>query len=202
MACRHGATGTKFNVIQDIVQDMIMMTGDEKGTRDIGPTNKKALKRLKKNFSKFSKDEVQARAMVIAEMRGLATEELLATDSNADVVKGFCRMSVYLSCGFPGFAGFPNPEAAFAHVYLDMQKVETRQGTVRFLANRIPCDCLKELKKEVKKQVKMGHCKECKGEFPVSDLFYCSRCRLTYYCSRECQLQHWPRHRCGNSATI
>ncbi|KAL5012985.1 hypothetical protein ScPMuIL_011536 [Solemya velum] len=35
-------------------------------------------------------------------------------------------------------------------------------------------------------------CKSCGGNAAV--MKRCTRCRLVYYCSRECQIKHWPTH--------
>lgn len=46
-------------------------------------------------------------------------------------------------------------------------------------------------------------CTQC-GAKPITDestvkLYRCSACRLVSYCSKECQLKHWPKHKemCG-----
>ena len=74
-------------------------------------------------------------------------------------------------------------------------KIATTQGLVRFLSDQIPCDCLKELKKNVKAEPKKGICLTCSVELPVSQLFCCSRCKLLSYCSQTCQHRHWPKHK-------
>jgi len=37
----------------------------------------------------------------------------------------------------------------------------------------------------------INNCVACGG----GSKFFCSKCRFTRYCSRECQLAHWPQHK-------
>ena len=67
---------------------------------------------------------------------------------------------------------------------------------VRYLQKRIPCSCLDEKYEEVKDMKKIGLCcnPQCKLPGNVAErtsMLCCSRCRLEYYCSRECQAAHW-----------
>ena len=43
-------------------------------------------------------------------------------------------------------------------------------------------------------------CAFCATQLPIEGKNRCSRCKCTYYCSREHQLQHWARHKtfCAN----
>mmetsp|Transcript_1793 Transcript_1793/g.3889 ORF Transcript_1793/g.3889 Transcript_1793/m.3889 type:complete len:486 (-) Transcript_1793:1780-3237(-) len=71
---------------------------------------------------------------------------------------------------------------------------------VSFLRKNIPCSCLDEKYKEVKSTAKMSRCynEQCSlpgGKVERSKANPCSRCRQAYYCSRECQVADWPRHR-------
>ena len=77
---------------------------------------------------------------------------------------------------------------------------------VKFFRRRIPCSCLDEKYQEVKHVTKMGFCfnTECKypgNKVEHSKTKYCSRCRSVTYCSRECQVADWSRHKpiCDNS---
>ena len=71
---------------------------------------------------------------------------------------------------------------------------------VKFYRHRIPCSCLDEKYEEVKHITKMGCCynPQCSipnGEVERSKTKYCSRCRNVTYCSRECQVADWSRHK-------
>lgn len=67
---------------------------------------------------------------------------------------------------------------------------------VRYLQKHIPCSCLDNKYEEVKGVKKMGfcsfpHCKIPDRMAERSTMLYCTRCRQTNYCSRECQESHW-----------
>lgn len=70
---------------------------------------------------------------------------------------------------------------------------------VSFLRKHIPCSCLDEKHKEVKDMPKMSSCynEQCSRGRRVerSKLNRCSRCSQAFYCSRECQVADWPRHK-------
>jgi hypothetical protein len=78
---------------------------------------------------------------------------------------------------------------------------------VSFLKKHIPCCCLDEKYKEVKSTPKMSfcyneHCSLPGGRVERSKANPCSRCRSAFYCSRECQVADWKRHKfiCGVNA--
>mmetsp|Transcript_22408 Transcript_22408/g.45134 ORF Transcript_22408/g.45134 Transcript_22408/m.45134 type:complete len:285 (+) Transcript_22408:125-979(+) len=73
---------------------------------------------------------------------------------------------------------------------------------VKYFRQHIPCNCLDEKYKEVKSITKLGFC--CYSECPIPNrtverkkMLYCTQCRETNYCSRECQVAHWPEHKDG-----
>lgn len=75
---------------------------------------------------------------------------------------------------------------------------------VKFLKNHIPCCCLDEKYKEVKSTTKIcfcynEHCSLPDQRVERSKASTCSRCRQAFYCSRECQVADWKRHKiiCG-----
>ena len=71
---------------------------------------------------------------------------------------------------------------------------------VKFFRHRIPCSCLDDKYEEVKDITKIGLCynQQCNiphGQVERRKTMYCSRCRSVTYCSRECQVAHWPMHK-------
>lgn len=67
---------------------------------------------------------------------------------------------------------------------------------IRFYSKRITCSCLKQQYAEVKSvQKKTGICKFCEERKDRNSLMVCSVCRLDSYCSRSCQVAHWPVHK-------
>ena len=73
---------------------------------------------------------------------------------------------------------------------------------VSFFRKRIPCNCLDSKYEEVKSIKKIGICcnTSCSPPDKIkktvrSTMFYCTQCRNANYCSRECQVAHWPTHK-------
>ena len=78
---------------------------------------------------------------------------------------------------------------------------------VSFCMKRIPCSCLDSKHKEVKSIPKIGICHNIGCSLPGqkaerSTMLSCTQCRKANYCSRKCQVAHWPLHRpdCERSA--
>jgi len=71
-----------------------------------------------------------------------------------------------------------------------------RRDVVKFVAKRLPCTCLKELHRAAREKVaKVGICCGCHEKFPISELYVCTGCMITDYCSMECQRAHWSLHK-------
>eukprot|EP00984_Skeletonema_dohrnii_P018777 scaffold8854_cov97-Skeletonema_dohrnii-CCMP3373.AAC.2 len=73
-------------------------------------------------------------------------------------------------------------------------------GLVKYLRERIPCNCLDDKYKKVKCSTKMGFCcnKKCTLPDKVAEqksMVYCTKCRTVNYCSRECLEAAWPEHK-------
>ena len=71
---------------------------------------------------------------------------------------------------------------------------------VSFCRKRITCKCLDDKYKEVKSIPKMGLCMNPSCSLPDnfavrSKMLYCTQCCHSNYCSRECQVAHWPTHK-------
>ena len=78
------------------------------------------------------------------------------------------------------------------------------RDALKFYSKRTTCSCLKSMHQEARRTIpKMGRCYGCKEEKGRASLSVCSRCMVTHYCSRECQVTHWPRHKreCDHSST-
>ena len=71
---------------------------------------------------------------------------------------------------------------------------------VSFFRKRVPCNCLDDKYNEVKSITKIGFCHNPNCSLPErktvrSKMLYCTQCRKANYCSRECQVAHWPTHK-------
>ena len=71
---------------------------------------------------------------------------------------------------------------------------EHERGYVNILAREIPCNCMDASKARLRASEKTGICHGCLQEFPKHRLSYC-KCRTKVYCSRNCQVKHWPEHK-------
>ena len=66
---------------------------------------------------------------------------------------------------------------------------------LKFFSKRTTCSCLKKMYSEARKTLpKTGNCSYCNEVKEHRLLSVCSRCRIDHYCSRECQVAHWPTH--------
>ena len=78
---------------------------------------------------------------------------------------------------------------------LDSCVTSQMRDLLKFYSKRITCSCLKEMYSEARKNMpKMGKCSYCNGVKERASLSICSRCRVIQYCSRGCQVAHWPTH--------
>jgi len=77
---------------------------------------------------------------------------------------------------------------------IDSDVSSTRRDVLKFYRKRLPCKCLKRMHLDARKLIpKMGKCYYCKIEKERVELSVCSRCMISQYCSRECQVEHWRR---------
>ena len=66
---------------------------------------------------------------------------------------------------------------------------------LKLFSKRTTCSCLKKMYSEARKTMpKLGSCNNCEEVKERALLYVCSRCRINQYCSRECQVEHWPKH--------
>ena len=63
------------------------------------------------------------------------------------------------------------------------------RDTVKFYSKRLSCSCLKNMHSFARKNLpKKGFCWHCDKEKSRALLHVCSKCMITQYCSRECQV--------------
>lgn len=72
-----------------------------------------------------------------------------------------------------------------------------RRDLLKFYRRRTSCSCLKKMHLEARKTLpKMGLCFGCVNLKDRASLSDCSRCKIGIgYCSRQCQVAHWPDHK-------
>ena len=72
----------------------------------------------------------------------------------------------------------------------------SRRDALKFFSKRVSCSCLKSMHQEARRTIlKTGKCYHCKIEKERVALSVCSRCMITQYCSRECQVADWSEHK-------
>jgi len=62
----------------------------------------------------------------------------------------------------------------------------------KFFSKRQPCHCLDDLAKTAPRTAK---CIGCDKSAESTSLMACSACGIVKYCSKECQVQDWPKHK-------
>ena len=186
MECRHGVDPSNSAALQEIVSDLIVMRNLKTTDSLSGGASKKIYARIRKSLSRISKDDGLAKSMAIKQLHGHAIQHLLEEDIK--------KARLFCVCALE-FRGNVTMEISTLEWYTMGRQIRSRQGLVLYLAKHSGCDCLKKMKKEIKKEVKIGRCKECGKEAPVTEHFECSTCHAEYYCSRQCQIKDWPRHK-------
>ena len=75
--------------------------------------------------------------------------------------------------------------------------VESERGTIRCLYRETKkyCGCMVTDKNRAKNMEKEDLCFQCNTFFPAADMLMCERCKLTVYCSKECNDKAWPLHK-------
>jgi MYND finger len=67
----------------------------------------------------------------------------------------------------------------------------TERDTIVNLTKLIPCSCLKQVTKQAKKWQATDRCQFCGVEGSQDKFLVCSACKVSGYCSRDCQRAHW-----------
>jgi hypothetical protein len=68
--------------------------------------------------------------------------------------------------------------------------------TIRFFHRRNSCDCLKELYYKLKENTKRtSFCYNCCEMVDIRKMSQCSQCKAANYCSYECAVADYPRHK-------
>ena len=76
------------------------------------------------------------------------------------------------------------------------QTISNSRDILKFYRKRTSCKCLKKMHLEARETIpKIGRCFHCREEMERVLLSMCSRCMVYQYCSRECQVTHWPEHK-------
>eukprot|EP00985_Skeletonema_marinoi_P027851 scaffold23452_cov80-Skeletonema_marinoi.AAC.1 len=134
---------------------------------------------------------------ILSYFSSVGTQQILDGDDDA------ARITSAVIVVFEEFiASKVNKTKAGVHTQKLLEMVNADDHTlVSFFRKRITCSCLDKKHKEVKSIKKMGYCNnvdQCPlpgGKVERSNMLYCTRCSVAYYCSRDCQETHWSDHR-------
>eukprot|EP00956_Cyclotella_meneghiniana_P005573 scaffold7169_cov76-Cyclotella_meneghiniana.AAC.5 len=67
---------------------------------------------------------------------------------------------------------------------------------VRFFHRRNSCDCLQDIYYKLKETTnKTSLCHNCSKVVEIKQLSRCDYCDIVQYCSDDCALAHWPKHK-------
>jgi len=73
--------------------------------------------------------------------------------------------------------------------------IGSERGIIKCLAREIPCNCMDSQKVKAQEMDKTNRCDGCHNHFLKTSLLYCTGCQSVQYCSKACQVDHWPVHR-------
>ncbi|CAB9509930.1 expressed unknown protein [Seminavis robusta] len=74
-----------------------------------------------------------------------------------------------------------------------VKHIGSLKDIVVYLDKKVPCDCLGGVKKVALEVEEDRHCDQCRRY--TKNAMWCSECIMAEYCSKECQIAHWPKHR-------
>mmetsp|Transcript_5723 Transcript_5723/g.6170 ORF Transcript_5723/g.6170 Transcript_5723/m.6170 type:complete len:148 (-) Transcript_5723:106-549(-) len=85
------------------------------------------------------------------------------------------------------------PESEYAKkINKYMRDINTERGRINCIAREIPCDCMEEKRIEAQSMEKVTPCFGCEAIFSKEKML---RCDYVQYCSKDCSIKHWPKHK-------
>ena len=206
--CKHGF------VIPEDIDHSIATFMDDLTTHFL--TSPKTVDMLKTSFETHPQiwnDDDKYRKLALDIMKSIGTNMLLRIKSPYNCPGTIEYADSEMVCpNFEGADNWANIIATFeryergsndidAVIYSKEVQIKFRnvdnKDVPKFYRKRASCSCIKELHLEIKKldPKKMGTCWNCDKELERYLLMVCSRCMVTQYCSRKCQVAHWPEHK-------
>jgi len=119
---------------------------------------------------------------MIAMLLAIGTKEIMCQGNFKDA-----RRYHALACQFAGQLEGALLDAD--RLMKDTYEARTNRGLKMLLAKKIPCACLDEASAAAKSEERTRKCDLCKTQGTQEEIKKCSRCKLSQYCSKECQLR-------------
>lgn len=93
-----------------------------------------------------------------------------------------------------------DPETGSSGAMCCLKKSDILNGCahslMKFVSKRTSCPCLVVKYAEVRGSLtKVGICSHCNTRKGRRALMVCTSCEMVQYCSKQCQVSHWPDHR-------
>jgi len=134
----------------------------------------------------------------------MATDATL--DNNLEYARVFLQVGIFLNAWcvlgqvtfLEALTTQERPPPNVEKIYGDpLYKTRTTRGMILFLHQQTKhsCKCLDQLAGLEKAKPRTRKCNYCKKEGESIKLYKCSRCKISEYCSKECQTNDWKVHK-------
>ena len=144
-------------------------------------------------------NEDRYREMTVRSLIRVGTNMLFSEDANVTGASTLARVIMLLE----QYDGPDSVVAVMNSRRVQMKVRDLRIGTssisrdaLKFYSKRVSCSCLKSKHQKARRTIpKTGRCLNCNEEMERVALSVCGRCMVMQYCSKECQVFHWPKHK-------
>lgn len=139
------------------------------------------------------------RELILANATGNLVRQLnnasdISDDSICDSAQRWVYFYVHIEI-FDRRGGDPGP-AGILEAFNKLKDIQCSREFATFVNERNACKCLGGAYDELKRTTpKTNKCAYCQEEKPRKQISVCSGCRATDYCSRECQVADYPKHK-------
>lgn len=134
------------------------------------------------------------RKMAIDTLISIGTNELLIREQDANVNQTLLIAQCIRI--LENYNGVGRLETMMQRKDLGSGGGSIMRDALKFYRKRTSCKCLKKLHLEARKSIpKLGRCDHCGEEKERASLSVCSVCKVSQYCSRDCQVAGWPKHK-------
>lgn len=140
-------------------------------------------------------DEVH-RQMAIGVLLRMGTNMILKSEDDYDIdIARRIGIIIVILDGYDGNGSYQHA-ANVAMVKGVIFAAGNERDILKFYSKRLSCSCLTEKYKQARKALpKIGQCFHCRQSKERSHLMTCGRCKVPFYCSRECQVANVPMHK-------